>query len=99
MALRGTACRAPTHFLGVGRMTVELTEEQQLRRELATQKHAQSVELLNKHGIDCWLTFAREGSDLLLPFVIGGEYIAGISALMIFATGPSVAVVADYDTA
>lgn len=80
-------------------MTVELSEEQQMRRELATQKHAQAVELLNKHGIDCWLTFTREGSDLLLPFVIGGEYTAGISALMIFANGPSVAVVADYDVA
>jgi Xaa-Pro aminopeptidase len=52
---------------------------------------------LNERGIDCWLTFTREGSDLLLPFVTGGEYIAGLSALMIFATGPSVAIVADYD--
>jgi Xaa-Pro aminopeptidase len=78
-------------------MTEALTEEQHLRRELVAEKHAQAVALLNRHGIDCWLTFAREGSDLLLPYVIGGEYIVGISALMLFANGPSVAVVADYD--
>jgi Xaa-Pro aminopeptidase len=77
--------------------TEELTEEQQLRRELVAEKHAQAVGLLNKHEIDCWLTFTREGSDLLLPFVIGGEYTAGISALLLFANGPSVAIVADYD--
>lgn len=75
----------------------ELTEAQRSRRELVGQKHAQAVGLLNTNQIDCWLTFAREGSDLLLPFVIGGEYIVGISALMIFANGPSVAIVADYD--
>jgi Xaa-Pro aminopeptidase len=77
--------------------TVELTEAQRLRRELVVEKHAQAIELLGRSGIDCWLTFAREGSDLLLPFVIGGEYIVGTSALMLFANGPSVAIVADYD--
>ncbi|MEA2512570.1 MAG: hypothetical protein QOJ59_2057 [Thermomicrobiales bacterium] len=77
--------------------TAELTEAEELRRELVAEKHAQAVELLNKHEIDCWLTFTREGSDLLLPFVTGAEYIVGISALMLFANGPSVAIVADYD--
>ena len=78
-------------------MTAELTEAQRMRRELVAEKHAQAVGLLNERGIDCWLTFTREGSDLLLPFVTGGEYIAGLSALMIFANRPSVAIVADYD--
>ena len=53
--------------------------------------------LLKKQGIDCWLTFSREGSDLLLPYVMGGEYLVGQAALMIFAEGPTVAIVADYD--
>jgi Xaa-Pro aminopeptidase len=74
-----------------------LTETEQLRRELLAQKRAQVVHLLNRHGIDCWLTFAREGSDVLLPFLIGGDEIVGMSALMIFASGESVAIVADYD--
>ncbi len=74
-----------------------LTEAEQMRRELVGEKHAQAVKLLNEHGIDCWLTFAREGSDVLLPFVIGGDEIVGMSALMIFASGDSVAIVADYD--
>jgi Xaa-Pro aminopeptidase len=75
----------------------DLTEDQQLRRELVAQKHAQARGLMRRHGIDCWLTFAREGSDVLLPYVMGGEYIVAMSALMVFADGPSVAVVADYD--
>ena len=74
------------------------TEAARLRRQLVAEKHAQATALLRTHGIDCWLTFAREGSDLLLPFVIGGEEIVGTSALMLFADGPSVAIVADYDT-
>lgn len=76
----------------------ELTEAQTLRRELVAEKHAQAKALLRATGIDCWLTFQREGSDLLLPFVTGGEELVGTAALMIFADGPSVAVVADYDT-
>jgi Xaa-Pro aminopeptidase len=74
-----------------------LTESELLRRELLAEKRGQAVDLLNKHGIDCWLTLAREGSDILLPFLIGTDEIVGVSALMIFATGESVAVVADYD--
>src|SRR5262245_14918870 len=80
-----------------GTTTETLTETEQLRRELLSQKQAQAVALLNQHGIDCWLTFAREGSDVLLPFLIGGDEIVGMSALMIFASGETVAVVADYD--
>jgi Xaa-Pro aminopeptidase len=74
-----------------------LTEAQAMRRELVAEKHAQAIALLGQRGLDCWLTFAREGSDLLLPYVIGGEYIVGTSALLLFANGPSVAIVADYD--
>jgi Xaa-Pro aminopeptidase len=74
-----------------------LTEAQIERRQLVAEKHAQAQALLRKQGIDCWLTFSREGSDLLLPFVMGGEYLVGQAALFIFADGPSVAIVADYD--
>jgi Xaa-Pro aminopeptidase len=74
-----------------------LTEAQIERRQLVAEKHAQAQELLRKQGIDCWLTFSREGSDLLLPFVMGGEYLVGQAALFVFANGPSVAIVADYD--
>lgn len=74
-----------------------LTEEQRETRQLVNEKHAQAKRELAAHGIDCWLTFSREGSDLLLPYVMGGEDLVGQAALMIFADGPSVAVVADYD--
>jgi Xaa-Pro aminopeptidase len=74
-----------------------LTEAETLRRRLVAEKHAQAAALLQQHEIDCWLTFAREGSDLLLPFLIGNEEIVGTSALMIFADGASAAVIADYD--
>jgi Xaa-Pro aminopeptidase len=75
----------------------ERTEAQQLRLGLVAEKHAQAFDLLKGSDIDCWLTFSREGSDLLLPFVMGGEYLVGIAALMLFADGTSAAVVADYD--
>ncbi len=75
----------------------ELTESEALRRALVAEKHAQATGLLKATGIDCWLTFCREGSDLLLPFLTGNEYIAGLAGLMLFADGSSVAVVADYD--
>jgi len=75
-----------------------LTEDQIARQELVAEKHAQARQLLQKSGIDVWLTFSREGSDLLLPYVMGGEYLVGQAALMVFADGPSVAIVADYDT-
>jgi Xaa-Pro aminopeptidase len=75
----------------------ELTEAEALRHALVREKHEQATSLLAANGIDCWLTFCREGSDLLLPFVTGAEYIAGLSALMLFADGSSAAVVADYD--
>jgi Xaa-Pro aminopeptidase len=74
-----------------------LTEAEQLRRALVAEKHAQARALLREHGIDCWLTFSREGSDNLLPLVIGFEYLVGTAALMLFADGPSVAVVTDGD--
>ena len=77
--------------------TVDLPEAEQLRRELMVEKHAQATALLREHGIDCWLIFQREGSDLMLPYVTGGEHIVGNAALMLFADGPSVAVVADSD--
>jgi Xaa-Pro aminopeptidase len=73
------------------------SESEQLRFELVREKRAQAVSLLQRHGIDCWLTFAREGSDLMLPYVLGSDEIVGVSALMIFADGGNVAIVADYD--
>lgn len=75
-----------------------LSEAEQHRHALVREKHEQAVALLREHHIDCWLTFTREGSDLLLPYVTGSDYIVGLSALMLFADGGSVAVVADYDT-
>jgi len=74
-----------------------LTEEHQLRLDLVAGKHAQAVGLMREHGLDCWLTFQREGSDPLLPVVMGGDYLVGTAGLMLFADGPSVAVVADSD--
>jgi Xaa-Pro aminopeptidase len=78
--------------------TQALTERERLTRGLVSEKHEQARRLLREHGIDCWLIFTREGSDLLLPFVTGTSSLVGMSALMLFADGPSVAIVADYDT-
>jgi Xaa-Pro aminopeptidase len=75
----------------------ELTEAEALRRSLVAEKHAQARGLLRDLGIDCWLTFQREGSDVLLPYVLGVDELVSQSALMIFADGPSVAIVMDYD--
>ena len=72
-------------------------DDERARIALVAEKHAQARELLRRFDLDCWLTFTREGSDPLLPFVTGAEYLVGTSALMIFADGPSVAIVADYD--
>ena len=58
-----------------------LTEAQIEKRQLVAEKHAQARDLMRKQGIDCWLTFSREGSDLLLPFVMGAEYLVGQAAL------------------
>lgn len=78
-------------------MSQQLTEAEAMRHELVAEKHAQARKLLQEAGVDCWLTFQREGSDILLPFVTGGESLVGTAPLMIFASGPSVAIVADYD--
>jgi Xaa-Pro aminopeptidase len=75
----------------------ELSEAEVLRRALVAEKHAQAKALLRDLGIDCWLTFQREGSDVLLPYVLGVDELVSQSALMIFADGPSVAIVMDYD--
>ena len=74
-----------------------LTEAESLRRALVAEKHDQARILLREQGIDCWLTFQREGSDCLLPFVLGVDELVSQSALMLFAVGPSVAIVMDYD--
>jgi Xaa-Pro aminopeptidase len=75
----------------------ELTEAEAVRRSLVAGKHAQAKELLRDLGIDCWLTFQREGSDVMLPYVLGMNELVSQSALMIFADGPTVAIVMDYD--
>ncbi len=75
----------------------ELTDAARQTRRLVAEKHDQARRLMQERGIDCWLTFTREGSDLLLPFLTGTTSLVGVSALMLFANGPSVAIVADYD--
>ena len=75
----------------------EQTEAESLRRSLVAEKHEQAKGLLRDQGIDCWFTFQREGSDVLLPYVLGVDELVSQSALMIFADGPTVAIVMDYD--
>lgn len=75
----------------------ELTESEALRHALIGEKHAQAVRLLQDTGIDCWLTFQREGSDVLLPYVLGVDELVSQSALMVFADGSTAAIVMDYD--
>ncbi len=78
-------------------MTSAQNDDELARIALVAEKRSQARDLLRRFDLDCWLTFTREGSDLLLPFVTGGDALVGTSALMIFAEGPSVAIVADYD--
>ncbi|MDQ2682264.1 MAG: Xaa-Pro peptidase family protein [Chloroflexota bacterium] len=75
----------------------ELTESEALRHALVAEKHAQARQLMREQGVDLWLTFQREGSDVLLPYVLGVKEVVSQSALMLFADGPSVAIVMDYD--
>jgi Xaa-Pro aminopeptidase len=75
----------------------ELTESEALRHALIGEKHTQAVQLLQDAGIDCWLTFQREGSDVLLPYVLGVDELVSQSALMVFADGSTAAIVMDYD--
>ena len=75
----------------------ELTESEALRHALIAEKHAQATQLLLEQGIDCWLTFQREGSDVLLPYVVGVDELVSQSAFLLFADGASAAIVMDYD--
>jgi Xaa-Pro aminopeptidase len=75
----------------------ELTESEVLRHALIAEKHAQAIRLMQDAAVDCWLTFQREGSDVLLPYVLGVDELVSQSALMLFADGSSAAIVMDYD--
>ncbi len=66
---------------------------------LTREKLDQAVGLVQRAGVDVWLTFVREtagGGDPVLPFLMEGG-LTWQSALMVAATGERVAVVGNYD--
>src|SRR5438105_3208479 len=67
--------------------------------DLIAEKLAQARRLVSESDIDVWCVFVREtgeGADPILPFLIEGG-LTWISALLIFKSGRTVAVVGNYD--
>lgn len=66
---------------------------------LTREKLEQAKALVRREGVDVWLTFVREtagGSDPVLPLILDGG-LTWQSALMVTASGKTVAVVGNYD--
>lgn len=62
-------------------------------------KLAQATRLLERSGLDAWLTFVREtveGCDPALPLILNGG-LTWQSALIVTATGKKIAIVGNYD--
>lgn len=67
--------------------------------DLIREKLDQSVSLLERHGIDCWITFVRETAvlpDPVLPFLIGSD-LTWHSALVVTRHGSRHAIVGNLD--
>jgi Xaa-Pro aminopeptidase len=68
-------------------------------QKIVREKTAQAVEILEEKGLDLWITFVRETSqvsDPMLDLLVGFD-LTWISALMIHRSGKRVAVVGRYD--
>ncbi|UCF10503.1 MAG: aminopeptidase P family protein [Candidatus Bipolaricaulota bacterium] len=68
---------------------------------LLREKAAQIPGILDEEGIDCWLVWVRETSqmaDPILPLVLGADLV-WISALLFTNEGERLAVVGNYDAA
>lgn len=61
-------------------------------------KQEQAINALNRHDIDVWLVFVREGTERILTSLIAGvEYIVQNAAFMLTAEGERIAILEPID--
>jgi Xaa-Pro aminopeptidase len=70
-----------------------------MHADLIKEKMCQAKALMQEFHIDCWITFVRETSavhDPILDFLVSSD-LTWQSALIITRSGPSIAIVGNYD--
>lgn len=66
---------------------------------ITREKLSQAVDLVQRSGLDAWLTFVREtveGCDPALPLILDGG-LTWQSALLVFPSGRKIAIIGNFD--